>query len=53
MLMIAGNGGSAADAQHLPAEFVSRRWRVNCDGLAERIKAARIGAHEVSEKAGS
>lgn len=26
-LYIAGNGGSAADAQHLAAEFVSKLWR--------------------------
>ncbi|OYV51209.1 MAG: phosphoheptose isomerase, partial [Burkholderiales bacterium 21-58-4] len=26
-LYVAGNGGSAADAQHLAAEFVSKLWR--------------------------
>ena len=34
-VLLAGNGGSAADAQHLAAEFLSRfvsdrRWRSGC-----------------------
>ena len=34
-LLIAGNGGSAADAQHLAAEFVSKlyRDRIHCQLL--------------------
>ena len=44
-LLIAGNGGSAADAQHLAAEFLSRVPARSSAAASHRFDDGLVGAH--------
>ena len=44
-LMLAGNGGSAADAQHIAAEFLSRLHHGSQAAACDRADNRHVGAH--------